>query len=144
VSLGRPKRPTLLIAALAITALATAGYWTAFFTAGSVQVRGDPTYLAFERAFPLADAWMAACAAAGALGLARDRPWGFLFGLLAAGSLVYLGCLDVLFNINAGNYAIAGGAMAVETVINGWSIVAGAWLIHALWRRRDALIKPGV
>jgi len=141
VNAGRTPR-VLAIAALAITALATVAYWLVFFTRGSVQVRGDEVYLGFERAFPLADGWLSACAAVGAVGLARRRPWGFLFALLAAGSLIYLGCLDVLFNANAGNYSLSGGAMDAEVIINAWCIGVGVALIAFLWRRRAALLQP--
>ena len=51
---------------LLVTGIGTLLYWLDFFLAGSVRVRDDPVYLAFERAFPLADAWMAACALASA------------------------------------------------------------------------------
>jgi len=51
---------------LALVAVLTTLYWIDFFTSGDVHVRDDAVYLAFERAFPLADAWMAACSLLGA------------------------------------------------------------------------------
>lgn len=51
---------------LAIVASMTTLYWVDFFTSGGVHVRNDAVYLAFEKAFPLADAWMAACSLVGA------------------------------------------------------------------------------
>lgn len=127
---------------LVLVAVLTALYWIDFFTAGSMYVRGDAVYLAFERAFPLADAWMAVCSLLGAIGLWRRRPWGVLFGLLAASAQVFLACMDVLFNLNEGNYAIVSGAMAAEVAIN-LALLAGAPLLIAfLWRRRDELLAP--
>lgn len=126
------------VAYLAVTAVGTLLYWLDFFLSGRVHVRDDPVYLAFERAFPLADAWMAACALAGAIGLARRRPWGFLFALLAASAQVFLALMDVLFNLNEGNYAIASGAMTFELLINVVLIVGAPWLITWLWRNRAA------
>jgi hypothetical protein len=130
----------IAIAYLAVTALATILYWADFFSAGSVHVRQDAVYLAFERAFPLADAWLAACSLLGAIGLWRRRPWGVLFGLLAASAQVFLACLDVLFNLNEGNYAIVSAAMAAEVVINVVLLVGAPWLIAFLWRWRRALL----
>ena len=43
---------------------------------GATQVREDDVYLAFERAFPLADTWMAVCALLAAIGIWRGRAWG--------------------------------------------------------------------
>jgi hypothetical protein len=129
---------------LLVTGIGTLLYWLDFFLAGNVHVRDDPVYLAFERAFPLADAWMAACALAGAIGLWRRRPWGLLFGLLAASSQVFLALMDVLFNLNEGNYAIASASMAIEVLINLVLLAGAPWLIAFLWRRREALLGAGV
>lgn len=127
------------VAYLLLASVGTVAYWTVFFTSGAVHVRGDATYLAFERSFPLADAWMAACALLAATGLWRGRPWGLLFGLLAGSSLVFLGCMDVMWNLNEGSYAITNGAMAAEIVINVFCLAGGPWLITYLWRHRQAL-----
>jgi hypothetical protein len=107
----RPRGLVAAITYLAVAAVGTTAYWIVFFTSGAVQVQRDAAYLAFERAFPLADGWMAACAALAAVGLWRRRPWGLLFGLLAGSSLVFLGCMDVLWNLNAGSYSIGSSAM---------------------------------
>ena len=125
------------VAFLLLASVGTVVYWTVFFTSGALHVRGDAAYLAFERSFPLADGWMAVCALLGALGLWRRRSWGLLFGLLAGSSLVFLGCMDVMWNLNEGSYAIASGAMAAETVINAFCLAGGPWLITHLWRHRQ-------
>ena len=130
----------IAVAYLAVTALATVLYWLDFFTAGSVHVRQDAVYLAFERAFPLADAWMAACSLLGAIGLWRRRPWGLLFGLLAGSAQIFLAGMDVMFNLNEGNYAIASRAMAIEILINAGLLVGAPLLIAFLWRRRAELL----
>lgn len=132
----------IAIAYLLVTAVGTLLYWLDFFVSGRVQVRADPVYLAFERAFPLADAWMAACALIGAIGLVRRRPWGLLFGLLAASAQVFLALMDVMFNLNEGNYSIGSGAMAFEVLINAVLLAGAPWLIVWLWRNRAALLGP--
>lgn len=137
--IATPRGLAVAIAYLLLAAAGTVAYWTLFFTSGAVHVRGDAAYLAFERAFPLADAWMAACALLAAIGLWRRRPWGLLFGLLAGSSLVFLGCMDVLWNLNEGSYSIASGAMAAEVAINVFCLVGGPWLITYLWRHRHLI-----
>ena len=140
----KPLTPGIHLAAgyLAVVAVLTTFYWIDFFTAGSVHVRDDAVYLAFEKAFPLADAWMAACSLLGAIGLWRRRSWGLLFGLLAASAQVFLACMDVLFNLNEGNYAIASAAMVAEVAINLGLLVGAPLLIAFLWRRRHELLAP--
>ena len=136
---SRPPGLIAAVACLAVAAVGTTAYWIVFFTSGAVQVQRDAAYLAFEKAFPLADGWMAACAALAAVGLWRRRPWGLLFGLLAASSLVFLGCMDMLWNLNTGSYAIASGAMTAEIVINVYCLAGGLLLIPYLWRNRHSL-----
>ncbi len=72
-------------------------------------------------------------------GSGAGAPWGLLFGLLAASSLVFLGCMDVLWNLNAGSYAIGSGAMTAEIVINVFCLAGGLLLILYLWRHRRSL-----
>lgn len=140
----KPLTPGIHLAAgyLAVVAVLTTLYWIDFFTSGGVQVREDAVYLAFEKAFPLADAWMATCSLLGAIGLWWRRPWGLLFGLLAASAQVFLACMDVLFNLNEGNYAIASAAMAAEVAINLGLLAGAPLLIAFLWRRRHELLAP--
>lgn len=141
----RPGTTGVRVAAtyLALVAVLTLLYWVDFFSSGGVHVRDDAVYLAFERAFPLADAWMAACSLLGAIGLWRRRPSGLLFGLLAASAQVFLACMDVLFNLNEGNYSIASPAMAIEILINVGLLVGAPLLIVFLWRHREVLLVPG-
>ena len=129
-----PKGRIWVIAALLMVFIATLAYWVVFFTSGDVQVRQDEVYLAFENSFPWADAWMAFCALCGAIGLWRRQRWGFLFGLLAASSLIYLGLMDVTFDLNQGLYAIGGLETATEIIINLYCLLVGPLLIGYLWK----------
>ena len=125
---------TVLAVLLTITAVATAAYWIDFFVRGTVQAGEEDWYLRFERAFPAADAWMAAACAVAAVGLFAGASYGVAFGLAGAGGLVFLGLLDVSFNVQNGLYRRlpASGQMWAELVINVWSIGVGAWLVVAL------------
>lgn len=124
-----------------ISVAATVLYWTTFFTSGAVQSSSEGGYLAFERAFPAADAWLAIAAAISALMLARRDPRAILWGLIAGSSFVYLGLLDVLYNLENGKYASIDGAMAVEVMINLFSLSFGPFLIIYVWRHRRWLLK---
>jgi len=136
----KPKGIGWIIGLLFFASLATVAYWLVFFTTGDVQARSDPIYLAFEKSFPLADGWMALCALVGGFGLWRRRDWGFLFGLLAASSSIFLGLMDVLFNLNEGNYTLGGEEMAIEIAINLLTIGIGPVMIVYLWRNRSHLL----
>jgi hypothetical protein len=133
-----PGRPTV-IGLLWLTAVATAVYWIDFFTAGSVQVVEDECYQVFEAAFPMADGWMAGACVVSAEGLRRRRAWAVPWGIAAGSALVFLGCMDVLYNLEHGLYAIANVQMAGEIFINVWCFTLGPGLMIYLWRHRRAL-----
>lgn len=116
-------------------------YWATFFTSGAVQTSSEAGYLAFERAFPAADAWLALAATISALMLPRRDPRAVLWGLIAGSSFVYLGLLDTLYNLENGKYASIDGAMAAEVMINLFSLTFGPFLIVYVWRHRRWLLE---
>jgi len=137
---SEPAGRRAVAALLATTAAGTVAYWIGFFGAGSALHADErDVYVAFERAFPAADLWMAACAAAAATGLVRRRPWAVAAGIAAGSALVFLGLLDVLFDVEQGLYARRSGAMAVETVINVFCLTVGPLVSAWCWRYRRAL-----
>lgn len=125
-----------------ISVAATVLYWADFFTSGAVRTSSEAPYLAFERAFPAADAWLAVTAAACALMLKRRDVRAMLWGLAAGSSFIYLGLLDTLYNLENGKYGSIDGAMAAEVIINLFSLSFGPFLIIYLWRNRRWLLKP--
>lgn len=122
---------------LLVTAVVTVAYWVDFFWHGSVNVVEEEWYIRFERAFPVADGFMAASCAVAAIGLLSDEPYGVAFGLVAAGALLFLGLMDVTFNVENGLYSHLAGStpMRAELVINVWSIGFGAALLVRLVSR---------
>src|SRR5207245_2188832 len=104
----------------------------------------EACYLAFERSFPAADAWMALCTLLCAIALLRKRSIGLLWGLLGASAMIYLGCMDVLYDLENGMYRHLSADMAVEIVINAFSLGVGAGFAVWFWRRRAELMAlPG-
>ena len=125
---------TLLAVLLLVTAAGTIAYWLDFFLRGSVNVVDEEWYIRFERAFPVADAFMAVSAATGAVGLLTGATYGVAFTLVAAGALLFLGLLDITFNVDNGLYRHlpTSGPMRAELVINVWSIGLGVTLLAAM------------
>src|SRR6185437_10060274 len=103
-----PRGLRLIIGIMVFAALITVAYWAIWFGIDrSILASSQATsYFTFENAFPAADAWLALTLIVGALGLARRRPWGLLSTILAGGAGVYLGCMDVLFDLENGIYQI--------------------------------------
>ena len=136
-----PRGAPAVTALLVLTAVGTATYWVGFFFGGDTLHAGeDAVYLGFEHAFPAADAWMAGAAAATAVGLVRRRPWALAAGIAAGSALVFLGLIDVLFDLEHGMYARGSTAVAAELVINVYCLTVGPFLMVWFWRRREHFV----
>jgi len=134
---ARPRIISVLIGLNVFAAVATVLYWIAFFTAPeAIQTRpGDPVYLGFERAFPLADAWFVLAAILGAMGLWKMRAWGFLFTLLAGSAAIFLGLMDLLFDLENGIFVPLTGEALTELAIVVLLLTLGPFVIVTTWRQ---------
>jgi len=128
-----------VIGVLWATGVGTILYWIAFFSTGEVRANAAPCYLAFEHAFPAADGWMAIACLAAAEGLRRNREWALLWGIAAGSAVVFLGCMDVLYDLENDMYAAMTPAEIGEAVINAWCVLVGPALLAYFWRERGRL-----
>ena len=120
---------------MVLATVATTAYWVVYFTSGATQVRTDAVYLGFESAFPLADGWMALCYLLAAGFLWRGDRRATLWGLCAGSAMIFLGSIDLLFNIEQGHFRMAiGPEMAAEYVIVAFCWLFGPFTIWRLWR----------
>ncbi len=121
---------------LILTAVGLVYYWIDFYVKGGVQVINEDWYVKFQKAFPVADFWTAAVALAGAIILLAGHSFGFFFTLLAASSLIFLGLMDVTFNIQNKLYRFlrTSNEMRFELLINFWTLGFGIALIIFAWR----------
>lgn len=124
----------VLGALLIITALFTIYYWVDFFRRGTVQLSKEEWYLKFEKAFPIADFWMAACSLIAGVGLLTSQSYGVLFALLAASSFIFLALMDITFNVQNQLYRLitTSREMFLELVINVWCLTLGITCILVL------------
>lgn len=128
-------------ALLIVTAIGVVYYWSDFYLKGSVHTIKEEWYIKFERAFPPADLWMAACSLVGAIGLLAGQSYGVLFSLLAASSLIFLVLMDITFSIQNKLYRLIAKSnpMKFELLINLWTLGLGIALIIYLSSRIDVL-----
>lgn len=138
--IGRPRGFWVIVGLLLFATVATALFWIAwFFLPGSVQASDWECYIVFEQAFPLADAWMAIAALIGAIGLWRRKDWGFLFGLLAGSAAIFLGLMDLLYDLEHGTFAQLTGESLIELAIVVLLLALGPVILTYLWTRRRQL-----
>lgn len=113
----------------------TVAYWMTYFTSGATHVRTDEVYLAFENAFPLADGWMTVCYSLAAFYLWRGDRRALLWGLCAGSAMIFLGCMDLLFNLEQGHFrAPISLEMWAEIVIVAFCLSFGPFTLWRLWQ----------
>ena len=117
------------------TAVGLIFYWYDFFTKGSVPVINEDWYIKFQKSFPIADIWTAVCAVIGAVGLITDNGFGPYFTLITGSSLLFVGLMDVTFNVQNKlyQYIKKSGQMKFEVFVNVWTIGFGISCISLMW-----------
>jgi len=114
-------------------------FWIAFFTTDLISFN-DPhlkeIYLAFESAFPVPDIYLSLVLTIGGIGLLKKKSYGSLFSLMGGASLIFLGLLDISFNIQHGIYLTGVGEGILNILINLLCLGGGIFLVLAIWKNR--------
>lgn len=134
--LWRPRVTAWLIFVAAVLVV----YWLAWFTDRSIVASDHSAqYVSFEQSFPLADAWLLAAVLMAAIQLWRRQPSASMWLVLVGGAGVYLGALDVLYDLQHGIYAKGSGG-AIELAINLITVVSSIGVIKFGWGVRHWLL----
>ena len=131
---------TLVLVGLVIGALLDIAYWSLWFTARDV-VASETTesYYSFEQAFPLADLWLLALIVGGFVTVLRQQQAALFWLLVGGGAGVYLGCLDLLYDVEHGIFSSGSGGL-IELGIVTATFVLSISLLRWSWRRRHTLL----
>lgn len=142
----RPPGSGVIVGILIFGVVATIAYWLVWFGIDRdiLASAHTPEYYAFENSFPLADGWMAATGIAAIWALARRRAASFFWCIASGAISVYLGALDVLFDLENGIYNAADGntgGVIVELIINVLTLSLGAAVMIWAWAQRRQLLR---
>jgi hypothetical protein len=121
----KPLHDRLLAVLLGLTGAGTLVFWALFF-AGKIKATENPQDEAFERAFPLADAWMSACCLLAARALWKGDSRGVFHSTAAGSSLVFLSLMDILYSLENGKYWPMDRDRALMLGIHLWTLGTGA------------------
>lgn len=121
-------------------------FWAAFFTVGLAPANPPPGYFQFEHSFTVPDIILAiGLIIAGWWWLGTDpalRKAAHVLSLVCAGALIFLGLLDISFNVQNGMYTSGWVDAVLALAINAWCIGFGTYLTLELGLR-DAVKTPG-
>lgn len=138
-AVAKPSVPDRIHALLMLAgAGAIAAYWADWFSRGRVRVADDREYITFEESFPLADAYLAACLLSSGHALWRGHPSAVPLGIAGGSAAVFLGLMDLLFDIRRGNLSGNTAEMQTEKAIIAACLTLGPWTMVRLWHRRLA------
>ena len=112
-----------------VMALGLILFWVGFFTVGMAPENPPPCYLAYEHSFPVPDIIMAIALILSSVLLFKGRPWGKAISLVCAGSLMFLGVLDMCFNYQNGVYTASTMDLVSNLFINIACVVLGLIII---------------
>ena len=137
-----PRGGRFILGVLLFGVLATFAYWLVWFGIDREILASahSDSYYAFENSFPAADLWMAASGFAAIVALVRRRASALLWLIAAGATSIYLGLLDVLFDLENGIYRSADTAgVTVEIAINVLTLAFGTGVLIWAWRARREL-----
>ena len=144
-AMSPPHGLRVAIIALIVHTVVTTAYWVSYFNTPS-PFQQD-WYIAYENAFPLADMCIVVlnctlCVLH--LLIPGFRRRALLNALIAVGGMYFLGCMDILFNLENGmyHYILHGTQaqrinMTLELIINVWCIAFPTWLSRWVFANMD-------
>ncbi|MHA2288668.1 MAG: hypothetical protein ACXABG_07765, partial [Promethearchaeota archaeon] len=84
-------------------AIGIAGFWIFFFMVENKNPKKEEWYLKHERSFPLPDLGLiTVCLLVAATGLLSGERFGIFFTIVSGGGLIFLGLIDLAFNLQNG------------------------------------------
>ncbi|HSV96164.1 MAG TPA: hypothetical protein VLM75_04425 [Spirochaetota bacterium] len=112
-----------------VMALGVILFWVGFFTVGMAPENPPPCYFAYERSFPVPDIIMALALIVSSVMLFKGNPLGKAIALVCAGSLIFLGVLDMCFNYLNGVYAASTMDLVSNLFINIACVALGLIIV---------------
>jgi uncharacterized membrane protein (DUF2068 family) len=143
----RPHDINIVIGIGIFAIIAIAMYWITWFAAPQLIQSRTPeaadyqVYVNFEQAFPLADGFIAIASLIGVIGLWRMKSWGFLSMMLGAGGAIFLGLMDLLYDIEHSMFVPLNAETAIELIIVIITLSLGPIMTTLLWRRRKDFMQ---
>jgi hypothetical protein len=136
-----PRSRNRIVILLVSAAALILAYWILWYTArGVIASDNTDVYVAFENAFPAADAWLVVCLIGAAVTLVRRRPTALFWLLAGGGAGLYLFAMDSLYDVEHQVWWTSGSGGCIELAINLLTLGMGVGLLRWAWHHRGALL----
>ncbi|MFX1587791.1 MAG: hypothetical protein ACFFC1_06530 [Promethearchaeota archaeon] len=110
-------------------------FWIYFLLVERKKPENSEIYIAYESSFPVADLlWLVPCLLVAAIGLITEQRYGIFFTILVGGIQIFLGLIDLSFNLQQGQYKGKKSDMILNVVIQGYCFIIGTlFLIYGFY-----------
>ncbi|WP_455464382.1 hypothetical protein [Candidatus Hodarchaeum mangrovi] len=124
------KNEKFIVTLEIVGSIAIIGFWIGWFLDIFKSIPSSeelyPIYFAFESSFPLPDLWIVLLLLISAYSIFSNKPYKSQLAASAGGGLVFLGLIDISFNIQQNIYSYD----VFNVVINIFSLSLGIILIY--------------
>jgi len=117
----------VLLAILEIMfAIGMIGFWIYFFLVENKNPEKSKEYLSYERSFPIPDlVWLTPGLIISAIGVLLHQLFGYILNIAVSGGLIFLGLVDISFNIQNKQYTSNFGDSMMNIFINLACVILG-------------------
>jgi hypothetical protein len=130
----------LVIVMLVCALVLDAAYWSIWFSNRDwIASEHTQAYYDFENAFPLADLWLGIACLLALVTLVCRRPSALLWLVATGAAGLYLGCMDLLYDLEHDIF-VQGGGGAFEAVIVAVTWIFSITVLRFAWTRRGELL----
>lgn len=129
----------MLATTMGVGVAITVAYWADYFSRGDVRTSTERAYDDFEKAFLLADGYVAVTSLAAARALWKGQPSAVGAGIAAGSGATFLGLMDLAYDIEQGKFSDHSPAMAMETALIAGCLTLGPLTMRRMWRSRTRL-----
>ena len=128
------KNEKLIFTLEIIGACAIIGFWIGWFldifkSISPSEVEIYPLYMAFESSFPLPDLWIVLLLLVSSYSILTDKSFKYQLTSAAGGALVFLGLIDISFNLQQNMYFYDVFNVFINLFTLGLGIILLIWTI---------------
>ena len=110
------------------------GFWIYFFLFENKNPEKSEVYIGFERSFPVPDlGWVTPGLIIAAIGLLSEQKFGIFFTITSGSALLFLGLLDISFNVQNKGYTTNIGDTLMNLLINIVCVIFGPLFMFFAW-----------
>lgn len=119
-----------------LIAVGLIGFWIYFFLVENKNPEKSDVYFGFERSFPVPDlGWVTPSLIIAAIGLLSGQSYGIFFTITSGSALLFLGLLDISFNVQNKGYTTNISDTIMNLLINIVCVIFGPWFMIYAWSK---------